>query len=86
MQGLYARTANPSETIADGLKKLDKAIQSCSDLSYYFFSLFPELKDYALAKFEEMKGIEFVEPVVSIKSSLDDGSRAQIRELAAALA
>ena len=42
MQGLYARTANPGETIADGLKKLGKAIQSCSDLSYYFFSLLPE--------------------------------------------
>ena len=37
------------------------------------------------AKFEAMKGIEFVEPVVSIKSSLDDESRAQIRALAAAL-
>ena len=34
---------NPDETIADGLKKLNKAIQNCSDLSYYFFSIFPEV-------------------------------------------
>lgn len=59
MQGLYARTANSGETIADGLKKLGKAIQSCSDLSYYFFSLFPEIKDYALAKLEELKNKNF---------------------------
>ena len=38
------------------------------------------------AKFEALKGIEVVEPIVSIKSSLDDESRAQLRELAAALA
>ena len=37
------------------------------------------------AKVEQMKGIEFVEPVVTIKSALDDASRAQIKELAAAL-
>ena len=37
------------------------------------------------AKVETMKGIEFVEPVVTIKSSLDDASRAQVKELAAAL-
>ena len=32
-----------------------------------------------------MKGIEVVEPVVSIKSALSDETRAQIKELAAAL-
>lgn len=37
------------------------------------------------AKVEQMKGIEFVEPVVTIKGSLDEGSRTQIKELAAAL-
>ena len=59
MQGLYARSANPNETIADGLRKLEKTIQSCNDLSYYFFSIFPEIKDYALAKLEEMKNKNF---------------------------
>ena len=59
MQALYARTANPDETITDGLKKLDKAIRSCSDLSYYFFSIFPEIKDYVAAKFEERKNKNF---------------------------
>lgn len=59
MQGLYARSANPNETIADGLKKLEKTIQSCNDLSYYFFSIFPEIKDYVLAKFEECKNKNF---------------------------
>ncbi|MBQ9002860.1 MAG: FprA family A-type flavoprotein [Eggerthellaceae bacterium] len=38
------------------------------------------------AKVEALKGIEVVEPVVTIASSLDDDSRAQIRALAAALA
>jgi len=37
------------------------------------------------AKVEAMKGIEVVEPVVSIKSALSDETRAQIKELAAAL-
>ena len=37
------------------------------------------------AKVESMKGIEFVDPVVTIKSALDDASRAQVKELAAAL-
>ena len=37
------------------------------------------------AKVETMKGIEFVEPVVTIKGALTDESRAQIKELAAAL-
>ena len=37
------------------------------------------------AKVEAMKGMEFVEPVVTIKSALDDASRAQVKELAAAL-
>ena len=37
------------------------------------------------AKVEGMKDIEFVEPVVTIKSALDDASRAQVKELAAAL-
>ena len=59
MQGIYARTANPSETIAEGLAKLNKTIQNCSDLSYYFFSLFPEIKDYVLAKLEERKNKNF---------------------------
>lgn len=59
MQGIYARTANPSETITEGLNKLNKAIKNCSDLSYYFFSLFPEIKDYALAKLEELKNKNF---------------------------
>lgn len=59
MQALYARAATPGETIADGLKKLNKAIQSCSDLSYYFFSIFPEIKDYVAAKFEECKNKNF---------------------------
>ena len=36
-------------------------------------------------KVEALKGMEFVEPVVTIKSALDDTSRAAIRELAAAL-
>ena len=36
-------------------------------------------------KFEAASGIEFVEPVVTIKSALSDASRAAIRELAAAL-
>lgn len=59
MQAIYARAATPDETIADGLKKLNKAIQSCSDLSYYFFSIFPEIKDYVAAKFEECKNKNF---------------------------
>ena len=37
------------------------------------------------AKVETMKGIEFVQPEVSIKSALTDETRAQIRELAGAL-
>ena len=37
------------------------------------------------AKVEAMKGIEVVEPVVSIKSALSDDTRAQIKELAATL-
>ncbi len=37
------------------------------------------------AKMEACKGIEFVEPVVTIKSALSDESRAAVRELAAAL-
>ena len=37
------------------------------------------------AKVEAMKGIEVVEPVVSIKSALSDETRAQIKELAATL-
>ena len=37
------------------------------------------------AKVEAMKNIEFVEPTVTIKGALDDASRAQIKELAAAL-
>ena len=37
------------------------------------------------AKVETMKGIEVIEPVVSIKSALSDETRAQIKELAAAL-
>ena len=37
------------------------------------------------AKVEACKGIEFVEPVVTIKSALSDESSAQIKELAAAL-
>ena len=38
------------------------------------------------AKMEACKGIEFVEPVVTIKSALADDSRAAIKELAAVLA
>ena len=38
------------------------------------------------AKLEAMKGIEIVEPVVSVKSALDAEARAQIKELAVALA
>ena len=37
------------------------------------------------AKMESCKNIEFVEPVVTIKSALTDESRATLRELAAAL-
>ena len=37
------------------------------------------------AKVETLKGIEIVEPVVSIKSALSDETRTQIKELAAAL-
>ena len=37
------------------------------------------------AKVEEMKNIEIVEPTVTVKGALDDASRAQIKELAAAL-
>ena len=37
------------------------------------------------AKVESLKNIELVEPVVTIRGALDDGSRAQIKELAAAL-
>ncbi len=38
------------------------------------------------AKMEACKGIEFVEPVVTVKSALSDESRAAIKQLAAALA
>ena len=37
-------------------------------------------------KLEGCKGIEFIEPVVSIKSALDDETRAQLKALAVALA
>ncbi|MBQ2681337.1 MAG: FprA family A-type flavoprotein, partial [Eggerthellaceae bacterium] len=37
------------------------------------------------AKVEAMKGIEVIEPVVSIKSALSDETRAQIKELASTL-
>ncbi|MBQ9042265.1 MAG: FprA family A-type flavoprotein [Eggerthellaceae bacterium] len=37
------------------------------------------------AKMEACKGIEFIEPVVTIKSALSDESRAAVRELATAL-
>ena len=37
------------------------------------------------AKMEALKGMEFVEPVVTVKSALSDASRAQVKELAAAL-
>lgn len=59
MQGLYARGTNPKEPIATGLKKIEKTIQNCNDLSYYFFSIFPEIKDYVQAKFEELKNKNF---------------------------
>ena len=36
--------------------------------------------------FAKSQGIAFAEPVVTVKSALDDGSRAQIAALAAALA
>ena len=38
------------------------------------------------ARFEACKDIEIVEPVVSIKSALDPDARAQLKQLAAALA
>ena len=38
------------------------------------------------AKVEACKGIEFVEPVVTIKSALSDESRAAVKQLAAVLA
>lgn len=62
MQALYARGANPTESIPDGLKKLDKSIENCSNLSFYFFSIFPEIKDYVTAKFEERKNKNFPTP------------------------
>ena len=37
------------------------------------------------AKIESCKGIEFIEPQVSIKSALTDATRAEIKALAAAL-
>ncbi|HAM15836.1 MAG TPA: flavodoxin, partial [Eggerthellaceae bacterium] len=37
------------------------------------------------AKMEACKGIENIEPVVTVKSALDDDSRAQIAELASAI-
>ena len=37
------------------------------------------------AKVEALKGIELVEPVVTIRGALDDDSRNQIKDLAKAL-
>ena len=59
MQALYAHQANTAEDIVSGEKKLDQAIRTCENLSYYFYSLFPEIKRYLENKFAERKDKNF---------------------------
>ena len=40
MQAIYAKNYNTEEDIVAGEKKLDRSIQQCYELSFYFFSLF----------------------------------------------
>lgn len=55
MQALYAKQANMDTDLMSGEKNLVKSIQQCDDLSYYFYSIFPEIKRYVENKFEERK-------------------------------
>lgn len=59
MQALFAHEMNPSEDIVAGSKKLDEAINSCYTLFLYFFSFFPELKNYLNQKMDERKQKNF---------------------------
>lgn len=46
MQALYAKNHNAEEDITDGEKNLQLSISRCYELSFYFFSLFPVIKNY----------------------------------------
>lgn len=62
MQALYAKQANPEEDMSLGEKNLDKSIMQCQTLSYYFYSILPEIKRYLEAKFEDRKNKNFPTP------------------------
>lgn len=55
MQAIFAHEMNAAETLPAGEKKLTKSIESCYTLFLYFFSIFPELKDYRTQKMEDVK-------------------------------
>lgn len=59
MQAIYAINYNTEEDIVAGEKKLDRSIQQCYELSFYFFSLFPFIKLYVENKLEDRKNKNF---------------------------
>lgn len=59
MQALYAKKLNANEEIATGEKKLEKSIQRCQELAYYFYSIFPTIKSYVENKFDDRKNKNF---------------------------
>lgn len=62
MQALYAKQANADEDLRIGEKNLSKSIQQCETLSYYFYSIFPEIKRYLENKFDERKTKNYPTP------------------------
>ena len=59
MQALYAKQANTEEDLLTGEKELEKSIERCEELSFHFYSIFPEIKRYLENKFEERKSKNF---------------------------
>lgn len=59
MQALYAKKANANEDLASGEKKLDQSIQRCQELSFYFYSIFPIIRNYVDNKLSERKNKNF---------------------------
>lgn len=62
MQALYAKQANADEDIANGEKKLDQSIERCQELSYYFYSIFPVIKNYVENKLNDRKNKNYPTP------------------------
>lgn len=62
MQALYAKQANADEDIASGEKKLDQSIERCQELAYYFYSIFPVIKNYVENKLNDRKNKNYPTP------------------------